>query len=91
MAIAEALDAERAATGARGPMHGVCVLLKDNVDTGDSMHTTAGSLALVDSVPAAGDATIVKKLRAAGARTSEGRRSLSARPAIQTVGNRCGR
>ena len=66
VSIAAALDTERRATGARGPLHGVAVLLKDNVDTGDDMHTTAGSLALLDSVPL-GDATVVTKLRAAGA------------------------
>lgn len=65
--IAEQLDAERKAKGPRGPLHGICVLLKDNVDTGDAMHTTAGSLALLDSVPSAGDATITAKLRASGA------------------------
>jgi amidase len=67
LATAEAMDEERAVTGPRGPLHGVCVLLKDNIDTGDSMHTTAGSLALLDSVPGGGDATIVSKLRHAGA------------------------
>ncbi len=67
VAIAEQLDMERQSTGPRSPLHGICVLLKDNVDTGDSMHTTAGSLALLDSVPAKGDATIATKLRDAGA------------------------
>ena len=64
--IADQLDAERQAKGARGPLHGIPVLLKDNIDTADAMHTTAGSLALVDSRPA-GDAFIVARLRAAGA------------------------
>ena len=49
VAIAEALDRERAAKGPRGPLHGVPVLIKDNIDTADRMMTTAGSLALVGS------------------------------------------
>lgn len=65
-AIAAELDAERKAGKVRGPMHGICVLLKENIDTGDSMLTTAGSLALMSS-SAAGDATIAAKLREAGA------------------------
>ena len=64
--IAGELDAERARKGPRGPMHGIPVLLKDNIDTGDRMLTTAGSLALVGSRPAQ-DAFLVTKLRAAGA------------------------
>jgi len=64
--IANALDAERANKGPRGPLHGIPVLLKDNIDTGDKMMTTAGSLALVGS-PATRDATVVKRLREAGA------------------------
>src|SRR5262245_52666889 len=44
-AIAEALDAERQVSGPRGPLHGIPVLLKDNIDTADKMKTTAGSLA----------------------------------------------
>src|SRR5690349_14555712 len=64
--IADELDAERASKGPRGPMHGIPVLLKDNIDTGDAMLTTAGSLALVGSRPAQ-DAFLVTKLRAAGA------------------------
>lgn len=64
--IADALDAERRARKVRGPLHGIPVLLKDNIDTGDAMLTTAGSLALVGSKPR-GDAFIVKQLRAAGA------------------------
>lgn len=66
LSIADALDAERAARGPRGPLHGIPILLKDNVDTADGMLTTAGSLALVGSRPAQ-DATIAKKLRDAGA------------------------
>jgi amidase len=64
--IAEALDLERKAHGARGPLHGVPVLIKDNIDTADRMHTTAGSLALMDSRPS-NDAFVVAQLRKAGA------------------------
>jgi amidase len=64
--IADALDSERAAKGTRGPLHGIPVLLKDNIDTADSMATTAGSLALVGSRPPA-DAFLVQQLRKAGA------------------------
>lgn len=65
-AIAAERDAERARGDIRGPLHGVPVLLKDNIDTADSMHTTAGSLALMDSTPSR-DATVVTRLRDAGA------------------------
>jgi len=65
-AIAQTLDAERAAGKLRGPLHGIPILVKDNIDTGDSMLTTAGSLALSDA-PAKRDATVIAKLRAAGA------------------------
>jgi amidase len=64
--IAAALDAERRRDGARGPLHGIPVLVKDNMDTADRLHTTAGSLALVGSRPKR-DATVVERLRAAGA------------------------
>ncbi len=64
--IANDLDAEREAGNVRGPLHGIPVLLKDNFDTADSMHTTAGSLALMDSTPPQ-DATVVAQLREAGA------------------------
>ena len=64
--IAAALDRERKERGARGPLHGVPILVKDNIDTADRMMTTAGSLALVGSKPAQ-DAFIAKKLRDAGA------------------------
>ena len=64
--IAEALDAERRAGRARGPMHGIPILIKDNIDTADRMTTTAGSLALSGSV-AARDAFVVRRLREAGA------------------------
>jgi amidase len=64
LAIADALDAERKAKGPRGPLHGIAVVIKDNIDTGDRMLTTAGSLALEGSRPAK-DAFLVE-LRAAG-------------------------
>ncbi|HEY8231734.1 MAG TPA: amidase [Vicinamibacteria bacterium] len=66
LAIARALDGERKATGARGPLHGIPVLVKDNVDTADKMTTTAGSLALEGSVPRR-DAHVAARLRQAGA------------------------
>ncbi|MFZ1552157.1 MAG: amidase [Anaerolineae bacterium] len=66
LAIAAALDAERRQSGARGPLHGIPILLKDNIDTGDQMQTTAGSLALVGP-PAPADAPLVSQLRQAGA------------------------
>ena len=66
LAIADALDAERRSKGARGPLHGIPVLVKDNIDTADRMKTSAGSLALADSTPPA-DATVAARLRAAGA------------------------
>ena len=64
--IAASLDAERRAGKTRGPMHGIPVLVKDNIDTADRMHTTAGSEALVDGSPTR-DAFVVERLRAAGA------------------------
>lgn len=66
LAIADKLDEERRTRGARGPLHGIPVLIKDNIDTADKMLTTAGSLALMDSRPPR-DATLVTRLRAAGA------------------------
>ncbi|MBM4458737.1 MAG: amidase [Chloroflexi bacterium] len=66
LTIADALDAERAARGPRGPLHGIPILLKDNIDTHDQMSTTAGSLALVGSTPLQ-DATVAARLRKAGA------------------------
>lgn len=66
LAMAEAMDAERKAGRIRGPLHGIPVLIKDNISTGDQMMTTAGSLAL-EGYRAARDAVIVSKLRAAGA------------------------
>jgi amidase len=65
LATARALDAERRQTGPRSPLHGIPVVLKDNIDTSD-MPTTAGSLLLAGSIPP-DDAFIVKKLRDAGA------------------------
>ncbi|MGE5803157.1 MAG: amidase [Gemmatimonadota bacterium] len=65
-AIADRLDAERTAGRMRGPLHGIPVLVKDNIATGDRMMTTAGSLAL-DGVTAPRDAPLVARLRAAGA------------------------
>lgn len=64
--IAAVLDKERASGQIRGPLHGIPVLLKDNIDTADKMQTSAGSLAMVGQ-PAANDAFIVKQLREAGA------------------------
>lgn len=64
--IASSLDEERAAGKTRGPLHGIPILLKDNIDTHDRMQTTAGSLALEGNV-AARDAFIVERLRKAGA------------------------
>jgi len=64
--IAEKLDEERKAKGPRGPLHGIPVLIKDNIDTADRMMTTAGSLALVGSKPPK-DSMVAQKLRAAGA------------------------
>ena len=66
LAIAEELDQERKAQGARGPLHGIPVLIKDNIDTSDRMMTTAGSLALLRSKPLK-DSYVAKKLREAGA------------------------
>ncbi len=66
IAIAEALDAERQAKGPRGALHGIPVLLKDNIDTADRMTTTAGSLALEGSIPLR-DSFVAERLRAAGA------------------------
>jgi len=64
--IADALDQERAISGPRGAMHGIPVLLKDNIDSKDNMPTTAGSLALIDNY-AVKDAPMVANLRDAGA------------------------
>ena len=65
-AIADRLDRERAAGQLRGPLHGIPILIKDNIDTADRMTTTAGSLALEGSI-ALRDAGVVEALRSAGA------------------------
>jgi amidase len=66
LTIAAALDAERQSGRLRGPLHGIPILVKDNLATADKMQTTAGSLALVGSmVPS--DSVVVSRLRAAGA------------------------
>ncbi|MED1564604.1 amidase family protein [Bacillus paramycoides] len=64
--IAEALDHERKTKGVRGPLHGIPVLLKDNIETNDSMHTSAGTIALEHNISSQ-DAFLVTKLREAGA------------------------
>jgi amidase len=66
LSIADDLDRERKARGPRGPLHGIPVLIKDNIATADRMMTTAGSLALVGSKPPK-DSFLAQKLRAAGA------------------------
>jgi amidase len=66
LTIADALDKERKEKGPRGPLHGIPVLLKDNIDTHDRMSTTAGSLALVGAKPPK-DSYVAQKLRQAGA------------------------
>ena len=66
LVIADTLDAERRASGMRRPLHGIPIVIKDNIDTADHMSTTAGSLALEGSI-AARDAFIVHRLREAGA------------------------
>src|SRR5437867_3316612 len=66
LSIAQKLDTERRTGRVRGPLHGIPVLVKDNVATRDSLQTTAGSLALVNSI-APSDSTIVDRLRSAGA------------------------
>jgi amidase len=66
LSIAESLDAERKAGKVRGPLHGIPILVKDNIGTADRMTTTAGSLALEGSIPSA-DSFVAKKLREAGA------------------------
>ncbi len=66
LSIAEELDSERKAGKVRGPLHGIPVLIKDNIDTADRLPTTAGSLALAGA-PASRDAEVVRRLRDAGA------------------------
>jgi amidase len=65
-AIAESLDRERKEKKVRSPLHGIPVLIKDNIDTADKMQTTAGSLAMLGSRPAK-DSFVAQKLREAGA------------------------
>jgi amidase len=65
LAIADALDAERKSRGVRGPLHGIPILIKDNIDTADRMRTSAGSLALAESISPR-DSFVAKKLREAG-------------------------
>src|ERR1044072_5154860 len=66
LAIADTLDKERREKGSRGLLHGIPVLIKDNIDTADRMRTSAGSLALGESTPPK-DSTVAQKLRQAGA------------------------
>ncbi|TFE28559.1 amidase family protein [Cohnella luojiensis] len=66
IAIARSLDREREDKGSRGMLHGIPILLKDNIDTHDNMHTSAGSIALADSI-AAEDSFVAARLRAEGA------------------------
>jgi amidase len=66
LSIADAMDKERAAGKVRGPLHGIPVLIKDNISTGDKMHTTAGALAIADNIVKQ-DAFIIQKLRESGA------------------------
>ena len=66
LTLAAAADADRRRGRVRGPLHGIPVLLKDNIDTGDRMQTTAGSFALAGA-PAVRDSTVAANLRAAGA------------------------
>ena len=65
--IADLRDRERSQGKSRGPLHGIPVLIKDNIDTADQMKTTAGSLALLNAPTPATDAFVVRRLRAAGA------------------------
>jgi len=67
LSIAAALDVERANGELRSPLHGIPVMLKDNIDTSDRMHTTAGSYALLDAPTPSKDAFVAAQLRAAGA------------------------
>lgn len=66
LSIADGLDKERAVGNVRGPLHGIPIMVKDNIDTGDKMMTTAGALAMVGNI-ANEDAFIIKRLREAGA------------------------
>jgi amidase len=66
LSIADSLDAERQSKGPRGPLHGIPILIKDNIGTADRMMTTAGSLALLEFAPAK-DSGVARRLREAGA------------------------
>jgi len=66
LSIADDMDKERKSGKVRGPMHGIPVLVKDNINTGDKMMTTAGALALEGNI-ASKDAFVIKKLRESGA------------------------
>ena len=66
LTIADQLDNERKAGKTRGPLHGIPILVKDNIDTADRMHTSAGSLALASSIPSR-DSWVAERLRGAGA------------------------
>ncbi len=66
IALAEIMDLEMKSGKSRGPLHGIPILIKDNIDTGDKMQTTAGSLALAGNI-ASNDAFVIKKMREAGA------------------------
>jgi amidase len=67
LSIADQMDRERRRGRTRGPLHGIPILLKDNIDTADKMMTTAGSLALVDAPTPKRDAFVAERLRKAGA------------------------
>jgi amidase len=67
LSIADQMDRERASDKLRGPLHGIPILIKDNLDTADKMKTTAGSLALFDAPTPKQDSFVVKQLRDAGA------------------------
>ncbi|MGE3465434.1 MAG: amidase [Pyrinomonadaceae bacterium] len=67
LAIADGMDKERKKGKVRGPMHGIPILIKDNIDTADKMKTTAGSLAMVDAPKPRQDAFVAAQLRKAGA------------------------
>ena len=67
VAVAEQMDRERKAGKVRGPLHGIPMVIKDNIDTAEKMKTTAGSLALLDAPTPKQDAHIVRLLRDAGA------------------------
>jgi len=65
LSVADDLDRERRERGPRGPLHGIPLVVKDNIETSDRMQTTAGSKVL-EGVPASRDAFVIERLRAAG-------------------------